>query len=569
MKTSLRNSRRPFLKALSISTALGLIVGCQDIKDIQNIDPLNGVVFKLNYQPAKTQIQGLVVDAKTGMPLEVPIQISILGKDASRTITFEGKAVTSYTAPKGDLFIGLKGNIPTKTAPAELRVIVDAEGYVSSSTNLTLMSESNAPFVIRLVKTDAVPNGVGAVESTVAATSTGALAASKSIEVTTSANGIATPVQTTLSLPANTVLKDEKGQPIVGNIKMSVVAYAGQNEQVSNLFPGGLVTTIAKDASGKTDVRKVFQPVGFVAIDMTGSNGQQVSTFSQPVQIEMSVPSTTINPSTNQPVKVGDKMAVYSYNEKTGVWTYERSVAVEQQGGKLVVKAPITHLSYYAVECDTPTSSTYMFQVTVAGNVGYPKGFPITWRITNKNGTLVFGATGELSSEMADGSYSHHFDTSVPTYNPIGMTAPNNGYTITITSASGEVLYTEDFTANFTLMGGMDFKYLQIQKPYKPGLKAKFTIQAKCENGKNLSINPSGITAFVTPLDNSAVTVQGFGLYAQFENGVGTFTGLAKNTKYKACVYNQGAFCEEFTTGETDSEQTLNYILKANTQVCK
>ncbi|RYF59010.1 MAG: hypothetical protein EOO39_33650, partial [Cytophagaceae bacterium] len=203
-------SSRPFLKTLFILTTLGLAVGCQEITDIKNIDPLKGVVFKLNYQPGKAQVQGLVVDAKTGVPLDIPIQVSIQGKDASRTITFDGKALTTYTAPKGDLYIGLKGTVPTAAAPAELRIVVDAEGYIASSANLSLKRSLNDPFTIRLVKITSTPAGVAAKVEDATASSAGAFTADKLIQVTTPSSASAAATNVTVSLPATTIMKDGK-----------------------------------------------------------------------------------------------------------------------------------------------------------------------------------------------------------------------------------------------------------------------------------------------------------------------------------------------------------------------
>ena len=536
-------SPRPFLKTLFILTTLGLAVGCQEITDIKNIDPLKGVVFKLNYQPAKSQVQGLVVDAKTGIPLDIPIQVSIQGKDASRTITFDGKALTAYTAPKGDLFIGLKGTVPTVAAPAELRIVVDADGYVASSVNLTLKRALNDAFVVHLVKLTATPAGVAAKVDDAVASTTGALTADKVIQLTTPSSTSAASMNMSVSLPASTVVKDAKGQPVTGKVTTSVVAYSGQSQEALQAFPGGLNASVAMDAQGKSGTKGVFEPVGFVAIEMKNSSNQTVSTFSKPVTVQMSIPANRFNSTTGQPVKEGDKLEVYSYNETTGAWTYEREVLAERKSNGLIANMSINHLSYYALT--TPRASTTC-HVTYTVS-GLPEGYSIHYTLSKFDQGLGGSALAVSAGSSSENSSDRVFEFDVP--------AGNYDFSVVDPVSNNAVLGS---TKTTNPCGAISLK---IAAPAR--LDANFTVRAKCENGKNIEVYPT-VTVYYGEVGNAYS-----GGSASFVSGKGTLKGLKPNTKYQACVHYEGEFCEEFTTAGTSADHTLEYILKSDTQACK
>ncbi|MGF7214881.1 hypothetical protein GGR92_001021 [Spirosoma lacussanchae] len=538
MKNLRSLSSYSLLKAVALSTTIGLAVGCQNLKDIQNIDPLRDVVFKLNYQPAKTQIQGLVVDARTGLPLQIPIQVYIVGKDAGRAITFDGKAISTYRAPKGDIFIGLTGAEPTRATPAELRIVVDADGYTASSMNLTLTRALNDPFTIRLVKFDAPPTGAASKALSTPTSASGVVTSPRVVEITTPASGSIAATQLSLSIPASTALKDSKGAPVTGNVTTSVVAFNGQSPEALQAFPGGLTAPVAKSAQGKTDAKGLFNPIGFVAIEMKNPAGQIVSTFSQPVTIQMSVPTTTFNPATGRPISVNDRLEVYSYNELTGAWTFEREVAVRQATNGLAVDVPITHLSYYSITTqraaetcsitytvrNLPTGTAYVYSL-----FRYDQGFGGTRQVVASQSST----DGRISFTVPAGNYE------LALYDPLDNTLLGSTRS---TNPCGDI--------------GVDVTIPTGQ------LKAAFTVRAVCENGKNFEVYPT-VSVYYGETGKTPVAV------ATFENGKGILTGLKPNTSYTATVYYEGGYSVDFNSGTQDSEHLLEYVLKSYTQACK
>ncbi|WP_297371368.1 hypothetical protein [Spirosoma sp.] len=543
----MHQSAHVFSRNLLLLAILGMVMGCQAIKDIGNVKPFDGIVYKLNYQPAKTQVQGLVLDAKTNEPLQIPIKVAILGKDAGRTITFAGKAQTVYTAPKGDLFIGLKGAEPTVSAPAELRVVVNADGYVASSINLTLTKSLNNPFTIRLVKLNATPAGVAAQTATATASTSGALTTNKLIEVTVPAAATASTLPMSVSLSANTVMKDDKGQPVKGSITASVVAYSGQSQDALQTFPGGLSAPVVKNAQGASNVIGRFAPVSFVFIEIRNSSGQVVSTFSQPVTVQMGIPSGVYNPQTKQALKSGDELEVYSYNENTGDWTYERNASVRQQGSSLVADVPITHLSGYALTTERPADGcSQVFKIAnLPANYSYIAEL-IVYDGANQDHALVLERTGSLLGDQFALTLDNSQRYEVAILDPLSGT---------IIGRSGQ------FTN--ACSGGASAVSSIIITPPTDRINAHFTVKAVCENGKNIEVYPT-TTVYYQEAGSNSTDKAG----VTFVDGKGTLTGLKPNTNYNAIVYYEGTFSESFNSGPADSDRTLMYVLKDNVSVC-
>lgn len=524
----------PFLKALTFSTALGLIVGCQNIKDIQNIDPLKDVVFRLNYQPAKTLIQGLVLDAKTELPLDIPISVSVFGPDASRIVTYDGVQTTTFKNEKGDISLGLKGIAPSEAKPAEIRIVVDAAGYIGSSQYLTILSAEPPTFEIRLVKEDTPPAGVAITKEVVETGNTGIVRTAETIS-TPIANSIST--QVTVAIPAGTQLKDDKGQPVVGNLQASVAAYSSQNEASITAFPGGFETRVSRDNAGGTNTAGSFVTAGFTSIEITSSSGQRVSNFSQPVKVEMEVSPAVINPETNAPIKVGDKVPVFSYNENTGEWIYENDVTVKSQNGELQVELAVTHLSWYNLDWWSSRSSQNCSQGGKWNVTGVPAGKNFFWQLYVNN-TLYKQGSNRAGDNVVGFLYP------VPGAARLDIFSPN-GVKIGSSTVNG-ICGTRAVAVN-----------------YPPELvNSTVVVRAYCENNKNFQVVQTGWVYY------RKVGTSKFN-YAYFQAGQGTLTSLEPNTNYEAGIMLDGYQFKVINSGNQTGTQVVEVVIKKNTEVCK
>ncbi|GAB3270647.1 hypothetical protein GCM10027347_41460 [Larkinella harenae] len=499
--------------------ALLLLLGsCNDLK---NLDPLKGVTYKLNYRPTKTQIQGLVVDAKTGQSLTIPVQVTISGNDANRIVSFDGKAQTTYTSPKGDLFLGLQGAVPTSQAPAQLRVVASAAGYIPSAIDLRLTKDLNDPFVIRLVKQSDPPTGVAVKNDQISLAANGTLPAEKQIVV-------ATAVPTSIQFPSGTVMKDDKGTTITGNVGASVAAFAADAASI----PIGLTTPVGANAGATTNVS--LSVAGYTSINLTNQAGQSVTNFSKPIGIAMGISPTYINKKTGQRVQIGDDLGIYMRNEKTGNWSFVQDAKVEAIGSGLGVRFSVSHFTDYAAAQAQNVASTCQAIWNISG---LPAGYAYRYELvrdgilrasgTSSSSTLDFGAVSEGAAELS------------------------------VFSSSGSLLG----TSRVATMCGTHA--LAVSAP-QGAVNVTFTVRASCENGKNVEVYPTVLVRY-GPANGDAASLVG----TTFVNGQGTLVGLAPNTAYEARVDYEGTWSERFTTGTASESRTLNYVLKSNTEACK
>lgn len=171
-----------------------------------------------------------------------------------------------------------------------------------------------------------------------------------------------------LSVPEGTVLKDRDGNAIVGNITANAVYFShdpenGQGENsVLTSFPGSLTPDSVLGENGQPDAQYddiFFVSAGFAAIELSGTNteGEEtvVSTLSGGgVELAMTIPETTRNPETGAPIKPGDVIPVWSYDEVEGQWKAEGTSRVGEKTSPESTVYPltkeITHLSYYNLD---------------------------------------------------------------------------------------------------------------------------------------------------------------------------------------------------------------------------
>ncbi|GAB3902083.1 hypothetical protein GCM10028803_27970 [Larkinella knui] len=511
------------LKGSTLLVALTILLGsCNDLK---NLNPLKGVTYKLNYRPANTQIQGLVVDAKTGQSLTIPVQVTIFGKDASRVINFDGKAQTSYSSPKGDLFIGLRGDVPTRQAAAELRIVVDASGYIPSGVDLRLTTALNNPFIIRLVKKTDPPQGVAVKQDQVTLAANGTLQSEK--EIGMASTSMTAP--TTVQFASGTVMKDDKGNVVSGTLATAIAVYSPQATSI----PVGLTTKVTQNGE-TTSTNVSLQIASYISINLTNSAGQSATSFTKPVVIKMGILPTFLNRSTGKLVQVGDKLAVYVRNEKTGNWAFVQDVKTEAMSTGLGVSFPVTHFTDYAVASAQPTSSSCRAVWNISG---LADGYAYRYELVQNGSIRASGTTTDKALDLGEASEGPaELSIFSPAGNLLGKSSVQNlcgDHTLALSVPAGTV-------------------------------NVAFTVRASCENGKNIEVYPTVLVRYGKSGGDPSASVG-----VTFESGHGTLVGLEPNTSYEARVDYEGSWSEVFTTGTASESRNLNYVLKSHTEACK
>lgn len=327
---------------LGVLLTLLVMAGC----DMQFTNPVEDAKLILNFATAPTSVSGQFIDASTGRVIQDrDLHIRFLGPDAERVLDVSGTRMTETVLEDfGGLTFNVDGDVPTSSNPFDIRLEVQAEGYVTTNKPLRLVRE-DSDFEISLVRLDDTPEGVTAAEEVGAESdASGAVAADH--EVATAPDP-QTGASTSVAVQKGTVLRSASGEPLQGRLKTTVVHFSGASNAARAAFPGGLLgANIEADEDGQAR-RATFQPIGFTSVEVRDDRGREARTFDRPMTIGMSVPSGTMNPETGAAVEAGDVIPVYSFETDAGAWHFEGRYPVEGADGGLAVRFPTQHLTYF------------------------------------------------------------------------------------------------------------------------------------------------------------------------------------------------------------------------------
>jgi hypothetical protein len=167
-------------------------------------------------------------------------------------------------------------------------------------------------------------------------------------EISVSSGETSGGLSASIEVPAGTVLTDQTGNVLTGNVTTTVTYFDPTKESSLASFPGGLNVNTNNQGNGN------FVSAGFVAVDMN-VNGTPVKNFQNGgANLNISVPANLINPATGQQVKPGDVIPLWSYNETSGQWTHEGDYTVplsKAKKGKYNISInKIKHLSYWNLD---------------------------------------------------------------------------------------------------------------------------------------------------------------------------------------------------------------------------
>ncbi len=264
--------------------------------------------------------------------------IQITGENALDVVNLLNK--TDFTPQNGLITIGLKKNsTPSTSKPYRFNVVVNAKGYLPNVVPVEIVEDKIQIIFVRLVSLTAPPAGT---EIT------------KNSSQTSTANTI-TGKTATINVPSNTIMKDANGNTLSGAVNTTLVQFATSDKNTQLSFPGGFVQRKLRDEKGVLVDGGVLSPSGYVSIDME-VNGNEVKTFSTPIDVEVALDKNFLNPQTELPIKAGDEFAVLSMDKATSEWKKEgttKAVSDGKGGFKATFKAP--HLSFWIIAIINPT----------------------------------------------------------------------------------------------------------------------------------------------------------------------------------------------------------------------
>jgi len=279
-----------------------------------------------------------LMDAKTNQFITTDATITLSGTDSKYIYNNLGEKQAEYKSSLGMLSLAVDPHFVDliKTTPIEFDLTIKATGYATVSQKVKFTEAKLNQLTVNMIKLDQAPVGVTVtVNPNIGNTnSTGAIA-----QTTTQTLNSGTE---TVEVAQGVIMKDEAGVPVTGNIESQVVFYDPTSQDALKAFPGGLTSDIVKNGVSET---ARFETVGVFDINLT-VGGQSVKNFENGgIKIKTELDPSLINPKTNKQYAENDLIDMWSLNNGSTEWKFERTTMVKKINGKLVLEETITHLS--------------------------------------------------------------------------------------------------------------------------------------------------------------------------------------------------------------------------------
>lgn len=314
-------------------------------------------------------------DAITGKAITDSLSVTFTG-DATLTAA-DGSSLNGKTITTTDGVVALGATFSMTAKDFSVQVGNRTLGWVETGTSVTGSSLTSGDHTLALllvntgnkiaINASAVPVSINTATSTVAAG--GALGTDVSLstqsKTVTNAEGISeTTGSASLKLPAGVVGKTASGQPAAaGALKVAVINYSNSNVDSLSVFPGGFAATVsgapASALNGAAADGGSFVTGGFAQFNVTDSAGNAIKNFDPPIPVSIDLPKTTLASDGITPLKAGDAYPIWSYDDATGGWKFEKEGRVTEKTpvdpNNYTVAFTTSHLSSWNLDFYVPT----------------------------------------------------------------------------------------------------------------------------------------------------------------------------------------------------------------------
>ncbi|WP_339141609.1 hypothetical protein [Pseudoalteromonas galatheae] len=351
-------SNKKSLLALSVASALALS-GCFSDDDNNVVippppDPTDPVTViqppedLVTEQPAKVFSVNVVNKANSDVLEGAIVKFLVNGQPATVITDVNGTEISSVTVDDTGNF-----NFFSKEgASGSVTAVVSQSGYVSKSFIIDLSTEVEEGFID-------IPLEFGLVAANTAGLKSAqqtATVASATTSAAVTANASEAGASSTVTVPANTVLRDADDEPVTGTeITLDVLAADASNTDATAIIPEGL------NANSTTQVKTTL---GVTNITMSDENGTKIKNFSSPINVSVNLPA-------DSGVTAGDTLSISSHNEDTGTWSSETNMATvgaANTDGSFPASFETDHLTFFSIGKNAPLC-TAGITLRLVGNI--------------------------------------------------------------------------------------------------------------------------------------------------------------------------------------------------------
>lgn len=285
------------------------------------------------------------------------VKVTLIDPD-QMVVSSNGVSFNSVEVTGGVMSIGLSSKASFSIEkPYRFFIKAEAEGYITNLRSVVVTEDAPNFIPVYMTNMDKLPSsGLAATFATITEVKSGVLQKTDTLKAVPRWGQVP---------PLSIVIKEgtklyHDGKPIQGQGPLSyrLLYGAPRDSNANRVFPGGFEVTDAMDESGKTIADPAnplfFTTAGWISMEMNVGN-EEVNSFSEPLLVEMPIADTIINPETQEVLKSGDKIPLWSLDNRTGVWTSESVVSVSAGAdGVLRASFPIKHLSTWNLDYKGP-----------------------------------------------------------------------------------------------------------------------------------------------------------------------------------------------------------------------
>ncbi len=320
-------------------------------------------------EPIKAPQGVAFIDVNGGVSNVQKVKVTLIDPE-KMVVSSNGVSFNSVEITGGVMSIGLSSKASFSTdKPYRFYIRAEADGYMTNLRSVVITEDAPNYVPIYMTRLDNLPSsGLAAAVATVADVKSGVFQKTDTLK--------AIPRWAQIP-PLSIVIKEGTkllcdGKPIInkGPLSYRLLYGAPRDTNANRVFPGGFEVTDAVDENGKSLADPAnplfFTTAGWFSMEMNVGN-EGVNSFSEPLLVEMPVSDTVINPETQQALKAGDKIPLWSLDNRTGVWKNESVISIiAGADGVLRASFPIKHLSTYNVDwkstlCPGEINLSYVF----------------------------------------------------------------------------------------------------------------------------------------------------------------------------------------------------------------
>jgi len=460
----------------------------EDIGTFKN--SLDSLSIKIGTPEFAALVHFEFVDAKTNDYIPGNITITLSGKNSTNIYNNIGKKLDSYNTVIGMLDLVVDPhNVDTatiKNKPIEFDLSASLSGYVGVTQKIFVNENKTKNIVIPLLKLDDAPSGVSIVQNTdFAFSSTDANITETVVETLNSGNQ-------TVEISKGVELIDKLGNPVTGTVSCQVIYYDPTSVYAQKAIPGGLDVT-AKLADASTS-QISFVSAGMFNIFMS-AGGNEVRFFENGgVKIKTNVPPALINPHTGYPVKEGDLIELWSLEENSGNWIFEKMDTIKSVNNVLFLEETIKHLSswnwsFYSQSCSNGPKFSWI------GNLSGTVKVKVSAKMENNNSPRIIYTNAKPNDPDYGELQIYNTPTSVPTL-----------LTFTDANENNPLFTFSPSTLNISNLCDGESYNVTITEKQVDHIIVKTDMSLCARSNKNIVIKPSATIYFKPSIDRNWIS---------------------------------------------------------------